>query len=153
MVIFKLIIYKFISIQVESITQKILNMVFASFTCRVVFIWATLLTCCSAASEISSIQLEKQALLNTTWWSFDIYNTSDHCKWKGITCYSAGSITGIVLHDSYFGAEFGRLNFSSFPNLEILSLSRINLFGEIPPQIGALSKLKFLYLDENYLTG
>ncbi|KAJ0098711.1 hypothetical protein Patl1_22173 [Pistacia atlantica] len=132
-------------------------MVFTSFTYRVVVIWATILTCLVAinSSELSAIQLEKEALLNSTWWSKSSMtnNASDHCEWDGIFCNSAGSITEIYLFGHEIRRELGQFNFSCFPNLEYLDLGSNNLSGRIPSQIGALSKLKTLYLNGNDLTG
>ncbi|KAJ0099579.1 hypothetical protein Patl1_22169 [Pistacia atlantica] len=132
-------------------------MVFTSFTYRVVVILATILTCNVAInnSELSTIQLEKEALLNSSWWSNSSMtnNTSDHCKWVGIICNSAGSITTINLLQHEILGELRQFNFSCFPNLEFLDLGWNNLSGRIPSQIGALSKLIVLYLDGNDLTG
>ncbi|XP_044467997.1 MDIS1-interacting receptor like kinase 2-like isoform X2 [Mangifera indica] len=128
-------------------------MVFTSFTCRVMSIWATLLTCYVAASELSSIQLEKQALLNSGWWSFKS-NFTDHCKWYGFICNSAGSVTDMrLLYNSDLGKELDSFNFSCFPNLESLNLANNDFSGSIPSQIGALLKLKRLSLQYNHFTG
>ncbi|KAJ0043432.1 hypothetical protein Pint_19265 [Pistacia integerrima] len=132
-------------------------MAFTSFTYRLVVIWATILTCHVAInnSELSTTQLEKEALLNSSWWSKSSMtnNTSDHCKWVGITCNSAGAITKINLYNYEILGELGQFNFFYFPNLEFLDLGWNNLSGRIPSQIGILSNLRILYLDGNDLTG
>ncbi|KAK1381303.1 Protein kinase domain-containing protein [Heracleum sosnowskyi] len=51
------------------------------------------------------------------------------------------------------GNELEKLNFSSFPYLQTLDLSYCGLNGSIPYQIGMLSKLNYLSLHNNYLTG
>ncbi|KAJ0100158.1 hypothetical protein Patl1_22114 [Pistacia atlantica] len=138
-------------------------MVFNSFTSRVLIIWATTFTCSVAidisdkvvaASKLSSLQLEKEALLKTSWWD-PINNISNHCKWVGITCNSAGSIICIDLWYPQYNieGELSQINFSCFPNLKNFSIVNSSLSGYIPSQIGALSKLKFLSLSNNNLTG
>ncbi|KAJ0043261.1 hypothetical protein Pint_19307 [Pistacia integerrima] len=138
-------------------------MVFNSFTSRVLIIWATIFTCSVAinisdkvvaASKLSSLQLEKEALLKTSWWD-PINNISNHCKWVGITCNSAGSIICIDLWYPHYNieGELSQINFSCFPNLKNFSIVNSSLSGYIPSQIGALSKLKFLSLSNNNLTG
>ena len=81
----------------------------------------------ATAFALSPIQLETKALLNTGWWNGSFWATnysSDHCKWIGITCNSAGSIIGLHLSsydvDLNAQAQLSQLNFSCFPNLESL---------------------------------
>ncbi|KAJ4700871.1 putative Receptor protein kinase [Melia azedarach] len=100
--------------------------------------------------------LEREALVKSGWWSNSssiTNNSSDHCSWIGITCNSAGSIIEIDLEGRGITGELADLNFSFFPNLELLKLSYNNLFKSIPSQINALSKLKYLLLHMNHLTG
>ncbi|MBA0878875.1 hypothetical protein Goshw_016121, partial [Gossypium schwendimanii] len=52
-----------------------------------------------------------------------------------------------------FEDRFGKLNFSSFPNLILLNLSNSELHENIPPQIGDLSTLKYLNLSHCWLHG
>ncbi|MBA0557367.1 hypothetical protein Golob_014442 [Gossypium lobatum] len=52
-----------------------------------------------------------------------------------------------------FEDRFGKLKFSSFPNLILLNLSNSELHGNIPPQIGDLSTLKYLNLSHCWLHG
>ncbi|KAL5741209.1 hypothetical protein ACOSP7_027941 [Xanthoceras sorbifolium] len=126
-------------------------MVMAS-ACRVlVLIWAYTVFICNAAITDS----ELSALVNSGWWSSDGMrnNNSDHCSWTGITCNEAGNVTWILLNDINIQGELRRLNFSCFPNLVHFSALNSNLFGRIPSEIGALSKLTSLTLTENNLTG
>ncbi|KAL5739001.1 hypothetical protein ACOSQ2_028181 [Xanthoceras sorbifolium] len=126
-------------------------MVMAS-ACRVlVLIWAYTVFICNAAITDS----ELSALVNSGWWSSDGMrnNNSDHCKWIGITCNKAGSVFHISMHHINIQRELRQLNFSCFPNLVHFNASNSNLFGRIPSEIGALSKLRFLGMSDNNLTG
>ncbi|TYH01017.1 hypothetical protein ES288_A09G023500v1, partial [Gossypium darwinii] len=83
-------------------------------------------------------------------------NTSQRCQWPGITCNTAESITKINLSDApniEVGDRFGKLNFSSFPNLVLLDLSDHQLRGKIPHQIGDLSAFQYLDLSNCGLSG
>ncbi|KAL4653754.1 hypothetical protein ACB092_01G328300 [Castanea dentata] len=57
------------------------------------------------------------------------------------------------MYGVYLGDKFRKFNFSSFPNLVMLSLYNTGLQGSIPPEIGTLSKLTYLSLSMNNLTG
>ncbi|PPR85672.1 hypothetical protein GOBAR_AA35024 [Gossypium barbadense] len=69
---------------------------------------------------------EAQALMETGWWSNYKKRVGNHCMWPGIRC-NAGSVVDI-------------------------DLSGHGLNGSITPQIGALSKLRYLNLSWNILT-
>ncbi|KAM7461177.1 hypothetical protein LguiA_029298 [Lonicera macranthoides] len=84
------------------------------------------------------------------WWNVD--SSTSHCKWVGIGCNEAGSVTSIHCPD-YVRFHIDELNLTSFPNLEVLDLSGCRLDGTIPYEIGMLSKLTKLSLSQNYLFG
>ncbi|KAK0601312.1 hypothetical protein LWI29_023068 [Acer saccharum] len=111
-----------------------------------------------AASELSATELERKALLNTGWFNNSFANNlpSNPCNWTGIFCNTAGSITEIDLSNHFSSydikGELGQLNFSCFPNLQVLNGS-YQLSGNIPPQIGLLSKLKYLNLSSEWGDG
>lgn len=111
----------------------------------------------AAASETWSLELEAQALVESEWWIGYSNHTPSRCQWRGITCNKAGSITKISLppDDDEFrlGDKFGQFNFSFFPNIVLLQLRRNGLSGNIPSDIGTLSKLIFLDLSSNQISG
>ncbi|XP_060672196.1 MDIS1-interacting receptor like kinase 2-like isoform X1 [Ziziphus jujuba] len=126
----------------------------------VVALLATTFFCSySANSYVSSLAVEQEAkaLLQAGWWTHDSLNTStlSPCNLSGITCNHFGSITHISLpHNSKVQKRLGRfLNSSSFPNLVHLNLAEAGFVGSIPPAIGTLSKLAYLNLSNNNLTG
>ncbi|KAG8482668.1 hypothetical protein CXB51_024010 [Gossypium anomalum] len=108
------------------------------------------------AADQSPYESEAKVLIKSGWWSRYSNDTPQHCKWAGISCNSAGSITKINISDVpniEVGDRFGKLNFSSFPNLVLLDLSDRPLDGNIPHQIGDLSALKYLNLSNCGLSG
>lgn len=68
------------------------------------------------------------------------------CKWKGVTCQYL---------DEHKGPAVSASTLSSSTNFVVtqLSLSNLNLMGQIPSEIALLDSLTDLYLDHNSLTG
>ncbi|KAH9676417.1 MDIS1-interacting receptor like kinase 2 [Citrus sinensis] len=139
-------------------------MVLGFSVARVLFIWATVFICqvdvitdTFVTASIVPIRLEREALLNTGWWNNSrekASNHSDHCKWAGIVCNLNGSIIRISLSGvNGIRGKLDQFNFSCFPNLESFRIWYSNISGNIPSEIGALSKLQILDLSHNNLTG
>nr|XP_048326780.1 MDIS1-interacting receptor like kinase 2-like [Ziziphus jujuba var. spinosa] len=79
--------------------------------------------------------------------------TPSPCKWYGITCDNAGSVTQIELPGRGINGTLQNFDFSFFPNLVRLDLQSNNFQGPIPANIGMVSKLKLLDLSTNSLNG
>ncbi|KAK1352419.1 Protein kinase domain-containing protein [Heracleum sosnowskyi] len=103
-------------------------------------------------SHVNYSSTEEQTLLGCGWWIR--HNTSHlhYCSWEGISCNVAGNVTEIKL-SWHVGGELEALNFASLPNLESLDLRDCGLKGNIPSQVGMLSKLTNLVLTRNSLSG
>ncbi|KAJ8772141.1 hypothetical protein K2173_027318 [Erythroxylum novogranatense] len=80
-------------------------------------------------------------------------NVTSPCKWRGITCNDAESVTIINLAYTGLRGTLQDLDISSFPNLLRLDLKFNKLTGTIPSNIGVLPKLQFLDLSTNSFHG
>lgn len=106
----------------------------------------------AAAAASSQTWIEGEALRRSTWWRS--YNTTTgHCNWPGISCNAGGSVTEIWEVPTQENGLLTQFNFSSFPNLVRLNFSSLGLNGDIPHQIGTLTKLTHLDLSHNFLSG
>ncbi|OMO58857.1 hypothetical protein COLO4_34357 [Corchorus olitorius] len=127
-------------------------------------IWITIAVLSTTIFVSASLESEANALLHSGWWNeYSIRNdTSQRCRWPGITCNKAGSITKIypAVGNYWVGRELQKLNFSAFPNLVSLHLGNQGLYGSIPSEIGPipsgfglLTNLTHLQMSENSFDG
>ncbi|XP_056166687.1 MDIS1-interacting receptor like kinase 2-like [Syzygium oleosum] len=112
------------------------------------------------ASTRSSSKMEVEALLkwkskldNESRSTLSSWYGSNPCSWRGIVCDPFGSVTSLNLLNSAIHGTLHHLNFSHLPNLVNLQLGNNQLYGNIPPSIGDLSKLTHLNLSTNNLGG
>ncbi|XP_058739164.1 MDIS1-interacting receptor like kinase 2-like [Vicia villosa] len=104
----------------------------------------------------SQLQNEANAILKSRWWNTSDaqFNISRRCYWPDISCKKDGSIYEFSVKSArIYNVKFSALNLSAFDNLEILTLSSLNLEGAVLKEIGFLSKLTHLDLSSNYLEG
>jgi hypothetical protein len=112
---------------------------------------------CAMVTEIPQSECEALAAFYT---SSGGSNWSNHagwletyrpCSWFGVAC-SSGYVTDLYLQDNHLSGsippEIGALTGLRFLNLNVNALS-----GSIPPEIGNLTQLQELGLDENQLSG
>ncbi|KAJ4816652.1 Leucine-rich receptor-like protein kinase family protein [Rhynchospora pubera] len=85
--------------------------------------------------------------------SWSLTNSSNPCKWSGVTCSTTGYVVRIELHNTSINGTFENFDFFSLPNLTKLDLSNNLLHGTIPSTISMLTNLKFLNLGCNKLHG
>ncbi|KAH7857826.1 hypothetical protein Vadar_016931 [Vaccinium darrowii] len=110
--------------------------------------------------DVEALLRWKQSLPNQTIVSSWILNqTSGNssalspCNWRGISCNSAGNVTGLNLAYTGLQGTLDHLNFSYFPLLLRLDLKYNQLNGTIPANIGLLSNLVYLDLSTNSFSG
>ncbi|KAH7857076.1 hypothetical protein Vadar_008807 [Vaccinium darrowii] len=110
--------------------------------------------------EVEALLHWKQSLGNQTIVSSWIFNqtngnssASSPCNWRGISCNSAGNVTGLNLSHTGLQGTLDHLNFSYFPLLLRLDLIDNQLNGSIPANIGLLSNLVYLDLSNNSFSG
>ena len=149
----------------STIVQKILSPV--SMLLLVILICSHHVSSYSSNEEAQALLKWKATLLDNhssllswTLYSNNSTNSSTHlgketspCKWYGIFCNQAGSVIKINLTESGLGGTLQHFSFSSFPNLAYVDICINNLYGPIPPQIGLLTKLKYLDLSTNQFSG
>ncbi|CAL2253882.1 unnamed protein product [Prunus armeniaca] len=126
-----------------------------------------LLSCIISTNIHACKQTERNSLLSfaSTLSSPPLNWTSlDCCRWKGITCDQDGWVTSLLLPSKWLkGVDlssnhfFGAIPSSFFQqasNLTSFNVSNNNFTGgELPLNLGKLSKLKFVTFDFNNLEG
>ncbi|KAI9121857.1 hypothetical protein K1719_007247 [Acacia pycnantha] len=96
---------------------------------------------------------EKLALFQSKWWNGHNFS-EDPCGWDGISCNDFGSVIFISQRRlTSSQPQLANLNFTAFPNLKKLFLTKTGLIGTIPTQIRVLQNLVYLYLSYNNLSG
>lgn len=112
---------------------------------------------CADVSEIPLAECNAlEALFNSTggpdWTSKPGWLVSNTpCSWFGVTC-TTGRVTVIELDDNNLTGSLPA-SLEDLSNLRRLSLWRNEIGGTIPPQLGTLSRLRYLHLGDNKLTG
>ncbi|XP_039071167.1 probable leucine-rich repeat receptor-like protein kinase At1g35710 isoform X2 [Hibiscus syriacus] len=129
----------------------------SSFTHPIILglLWATILISIATSmstAEQSPLESEAKAVLESGWWNGYSNDTSQRCKWPGISCNFAGIITEIDLSDRGLGGNIPP-GIGDLSALEYLDLSNCDLSGELPTSLGNLSLLHFLGLSRNYIHG
>ena len=95
----------------------------------------------------ASLSNQSQAILSS--W----IGTHPCTNWNGITCDESMHVSTINLSGLEIQGTLHNLNFSSFPELQVLDISYNQFSGNIPSQIGNLSSISILYMDHNFLSG
>ncbi|KAK8941456.1 putative LRR receptor-like serine/threonine-protein kinase [Platanthera zijinensis] len=104
----------------------------------------------AAATEADALLQWKSTLINpAALSSWSPANSSSICRWRGVSCNSAGELTALSLPDSGLNGTLDDLNFAALPSLAQLNLNSNLLSGSIPAGISALSNLTSLDLSGN----
>ncbi len=112
---------------------------------------------CGAQSSIPAIECDALvALYNTTngdGWTDNTgwLTAADPCAWFGVTCEGGSGVHVVLTRNQLSGSippELGNLT-----SLRVLSLTGNQLSGSIPPELGNLTSLRDLELSGNQLSG
>ncbi|KAI3831671.1 hypothetical protein MKX03_021209 [Papaver bracteatum] len=107
--------------------------------------------------EVDALLKWKSTLVNqnllSSWEMNSTGSTTSPCKWLGITCNSKGSVAELNISGLGLQGTLRGFNSSSFSSFISLDLSYNELFGNIPSQIGNLTKLAYLDFFSNSFSG
>ncbi|GLJ35340.1 hypothetical protein SUGI_0710890 [Cryptomeria japonica] len=128
----------------------------ASMLCIVIVICSLLSTPSTANHEVDALIDVKKMILEDPSNALQTWNPSspNPCKWKYVFCDAHGHVYTVHLAlKNLPGALSPRIG--DLQNLYQLDLTQNSLFGikEIPQSLGQLSRLKFLSLEFNKLSG
>lgn len=115
---------------------------------------------CGTVSEIPVS--ECQALIafyystdGDSWYKYDGWPiTSMPCSWHGVSC-TDGHVTALSFEDFYGSGLSGTIppEIGNLTNLQYIALDNNQIGGSIPPELGNLSNLQTLGLSYNRLSG
>nr|CAB3448898.1 unnamed protein product [Digitaria exilis] len=112
---------------------------------------ASLVTTCTEQEKNSLLQfvteLSNDSGLTNSW-----KNSTDCCKWEGITCNSDGAVTDVFLASRSLQGHISA-TLGSLTSLQILNLSHNSLSGYLPHELVSSSSLVVLDVSFNQLTG
>ncbi|KAK1371335.1 Protein kinase domain-containing protein [Heracleum sosnowskyi] len=129
-----------------------------------------LISCCHqinaiASSTLSATELSSEEAKALLIWKTNLDNSSQLllsswtegsslCNgWYGIKCNQAGNVVDMNFTKSGLKGTLDNLNFSFFPHLLSIDLSKNSLFGTIPSNIATLSRLSYLDIASNDISG
>ncbi|CAM0885670.1 unnamed protein product [Alopecurus aequalis] len=81
--------------------------------------------------------------------SWLLANWTNLCRWRHISCNSAGHIKALDLTRASLNGTLDEFDFSVFPQMKNLILSQNGLYGTIPAAIGNLTSLVVLQISGN----
>ncbi|MFQ6660655.1 hypothetical protein Gotur_029086 [Gossypium turneri] len=126
------------------------------YTCIPTFFLLSIIVITSGITRASNddsqwLAAEAKALRETGWWSNYTKRVRNHCTWPGILCRN-GSVVQIYLKGHGLNGSITP-QIGALSKLRYLALPLNNLTGELPSSIGNLTQLTLLSLSKNRLVG